>query len=153
PSWQWIMDTFRIPINIGDTNVNTGPIEGIVLPNANNIPRFVKAGPGAVSIEMLAAFVGDSGAQPAGIVGWYDNAAMLHQLFQLGSGDLGQHQEMNPTVASGVTIFDPGAADFGMYSSSPTFPGRIVYSENALNTWDSGIQKHEVFPLKDMSGN
>jgi hypothetical protein len=152
PSWQWVMDTFRIPINVGDSNPATGPIEGIVLPNANNIPRFVKAGPGAVTIEMLAAFVGDSFAEPAGIIGWYDSPAALHELFRLGSGDSGQHQEMNPTIASGATSFDPGAADFGLYSNSPTFPTRIVYSENALNTWDSGIQKHEVFPLKDISG-
>ena len=66
PSWQWILDTFRIPINVGDSNVTTAPIEGIVLPNANNIPRFVKAGPGSVTIEVIAAFVGDSGAATAG---------------------------------------------------------------------------------------
>ena len=39
-----------------------------------------------------------------------------------------------------------------MWSYSPTFPGRIVYSENALNTWDGGMQKHVVFPLKDITG-
>lgn len=152
PSWQWIHDTFRIPVDVGDPDDTTGPIEGIVLPNANNIQRFVKAGPGAVTIEMLAAFVGDSGNQPAGIVGWYRAPSTLNELFQLGSGDSGQHQEMNPIIQSGSTAFDPGISTFGLYSNSPTFPGRIVYSENALNTWDSGIQKHEVFPLKDING-
>ena len=152
PSWQWILNTFRIPITVGDSNLNTAPIEGIVLPNANNVPRFVKAGPGAVTIEVLAAFVTDSDALPAGFIGWYDSPAALHELVQLGSGDSGQHQELNPTIQSGVTSFDPGAADFGMYSSSPTFAGRIVYSENALNTWDGGKQKNMVFPLRDISG-
>jgi hypothetical protein len=39
-----------------------------------------------------------------------------------------------------------------MYSQWPTFPGRTVYSENALNTWDAGKQKHVVFPLVDSLG-
>ncbi len=153
PSWQWILDTFRIPIDVGDPNDATGPIEGVVLPNANNIPRFVKAGSGAVTIEPLAVFSGDTFAEPAGIVGWHQTPGALNELFRFGSGDSGQHQEMNPTVASGVTSFDPGAADFGMYSQWPTFPGRTVYSENALNTWAAGVQKHIVFPLKDRDGN
>jgi hypothetical protein len=52
-----------------------------------------------------------------------------------------------------MTSFDPGAADFGMYSQWPTFPGRTVYSENALNTFDlPTTQKHLVFPLRDMTG-
>jgi hypothetical protein len=76
----------------------------------------------------------------------------LNELFALGSGDSGQHQELNPTIASGSTSFDPGGASFGLWSNSPTFPGRIVYSENALNTWDGGIQKHEVFPYRDING-
>jgi glucose/arabinose dehydrogenase len=152
PSWQWIMDTFRIPIDVGDSNDGTGPIEGIVLPNANNIPRFVKAGPGAVTIESLAIFSGDTFAQPAAIVGWYTMPASLTELFRFNSGDSGQHQEMNPTIQSGVTSFDPGSVSFGMYSQWPTFPGRTVYSENALNTWDAGKQKHVVFPLVDSMG-
>ena len=75
PSWQLINDTFRIPIDIGDSNEATSPIDGIVLPNANNVPRFVKAGPGLVTIETLAVFSGDTFAQPAAIVGWYDARA------------------------------------------------------------------------------
>jgi hypothetical protein len=137
---------------VGDTNDATAPIEGVVLPNANNIPRFVKAGPGAVTVEMLAAFVGDSGAATAGTIGWYNTPSTLNELLALGSGDSGQHQELNPTIASGTDSFDPGVASFGLWSNSPTFPGRIVYSENALNTWDSGIQKHEVFPYRDING-
>ncbi len=152
PSWQWILDTFRIPIDVGDSNDATAPIEGIVLPNANNIPRFVKAGPGAVTVEVLAAFVTNSGAATAGIIGWYAAPTTLNELLQLGSGTSGQHQELNPTIQSGSTSFDPGIGTFGLYSSTPAIPGRIVYSENALNTWDSGIQKHEVFPLKDLGG-
>jgi hypothetical protein len=152
PSWQWILDTFRIPIDVGDPNDATGPIEGIMLPNANNIPRFVKAGPGAVTIEPLAIFSGDTFAQPAAIVGWYATPSSLNELHRYGSGDSGQHQEMNPTIQSGVTAFDPGGGSFGMYSQWPTFPGRTVYSENALNTFDAGKQKHIVFPLVDMTG-
>jgi hypothetical protein len=152
PSMQWILDTFRIPVDVNDPNDGTGPIEGIVLPNSNNIPRFVKAGPGAVTIESLAVFSGDTFAQPAAIVGWYTTPGSLTELFRIGSGDSGQHQEMNPVVQTGVTSFDPGATDFGLYSQWPTFPGRTVYSENALNTWDSGKQKHIVFPLRDSLG-
>jgi glucose/arabinose dehydrogenase len=152
PSLQWILDTFRIPIEVNDGNEATAPIEGIVLPNALNIPRFVKAGPGAVTFEVLAAFVGDSGSQPAGFIGWYQTPATLVELMQLGSGDSGQHQELNPTIGGGVTSFDPGDVSFGLWSSSPTFPGRVVYSEDALNTWDAGKQKHLVYPLLDIAG-
>ena len=152
PSLQWILDTFRMPVNVGDQNVATGPIEGIVLPNANNIQRFVKAGPGVVSIETLAAFSGDTFAQPAAILGWYTSTGSLTELLRYGSGDAGQHQEMNPTVQSGATQFDPGAVSFGMYSQWPVFPGRTVYSENALNTFDTTTQKHIVFPLRDSTG-
>lgn len=153
PSWQWILDTFRIPIDVGDSNDATGPIEGLTLPNANNVPRFVKAGSGPVTIESLAVFSGDTFAEPAAIVGWYETPGMLHELFRHGSGESGQHQEMNPTIASGVTSFDPGAADFGMYSQWPTFPGRTVYSENALNTFNlPTTQKHLVYPLKNFLG-
>ena len=135
-------------------NDTTGPIEGIVLPNANNIQRFVKAGPGR----------GDD--RDAGRVRRrHVRSARRHhrlvqlvrprcnELLQLGSGDSGS--------ASGDESHDskrrdqpstPALASFGMYSNSPTFPGRIVYSENALNTWDGGIQKHVVFPLKDITG-
>jgi hypothetical protein len=153
PSLQWILDTFRIPVNVGDTNVATGPIEGIVLPNSNNIARFVKAGPGVVSVETLAVFSGDTFAQPAGILGWYTSSSSLTELARYGSGDSGQHQEINPTVQSGVTDFDPGTASFGMYSQWPVYPGRTVYSENALNTFDTTTQKHIVFALRDISGN
>ena len=61
----------------------------------------------------------------------------MTELLRYGSGDSGQHQEMNPVVQTGVTAFDPGASHFGMYSQWPTFPGRTVYSENGLNTFDS----------------
>jgi hypothetical protein len=152
PSLQWILDTFRIPVNVGDSDVTTGPIEGIVLPNSNNIQRFVKAGPGVVSTETLAIFSGNTFAQPAAILGWYTSASSLTELERFGSGDSGQHQEMNPTIQSGVTDFDPGSASFGMYSQWPVFPGRTVYSENALNTFDTNTQKHIVFPLRDIAG-
>lgn len=152
PSLQWVLDTFRIPVDVGDPNDATGPIEGISLPNANNIPRFAKAGPGAVTIESLAVFSGDTFAEPAAIVGWYTTPSTLTELFRHGSGDSGQHQEMNPTIQTGVTSFDPGSASFGMYSQWPTFPGRTVYSENSLNSWDAGVQKHIVFPLRDLQG-
>jgi hypothetical protein len=153
PSWQWINDTFRIPVNVGDPNPATGPIEGLVLPNANNIQRFVKAAPGPVTIEPLAIFSGNTFAQPAAIMGWYQSSSALIELLQFGSGNAGQHQEMNSTIAVGTTSFDPGAADFGMYSQWPTFPGRTVYSENVLNTFDGAkTQKHLVFPLRDQSG-
>jgi hypothetical protein len=152
PSLQWILDTFRISLNVGDPDVTTGPIENIVLPNSNNIERFVKAGPGVVSTETLAIFSGDTFAQPAAILGWYTSSSSLTELERFGSGDSGQHQEMNPTVQSGVTDFDPGSASFGMYSQWPVFPGRTVYSENALNTFDTTTQKHIVFPLRDIAG-
>ena len=82
PSLQWILDTFRIPVNVGDANVATGPIEGIVLPNSNNVPRFVKAGPGVVSIDTLAVFSGDTFAQPAAILGWYTSSASLTEQYR-----------------------------------------------------------------------
>jgi hypothetical protein len=152
PSLQWILDTFRIPVSVGDPNAPTATIETASLPNSNNIERFVKAGPGAVIIEALAIFSGNTFAQPAAIVGWYTSPTSLNELMRYGTGSAGQHQEMNPSTQSGSNSFDPGTASFGMYSQWPLFPGRTVYSQNSLNTFDKNTQKQLVYPLREIDG-
>ena len=76
----------------------------------------------------------------------------MTELLRYGSGDSGQHQEMNPVVQTGVTAFDPGASHFGMYSQWPTFPGRY----RLLRKWPQHVRlrpaKHIVFPLRDTAG-
>ncbi len=138
PSLQWILDTYQIPLNVGDPEPNnnllptTSPLGDEVI-----VPRFQKADVGAVTVEPLAVF----GPQDAsGIVtrfGYYTsgNAASKQELFTV---DNTNYQSLNLSV-SGSLSFDPGSESFGFYSIWPFFGDREVYSEDNLNTFEGAI--------------
>jgi hypothetical protein len=152
PSLQWILDTYQIPLNVGDPEPNnnllptTSPLGDEVI-----VPRFQKADVGAVTVEPLAVF----GPQDAsGIVtrfGYYTsgNAASKQELFTV---DNTNYQSLNLSV-SGSLSFDPGSESFGFYSIWPFFGDREVYSEDNLNTFEGAIPHHvRVYPLKKADG-
>jgi N-acetylneuraminic acid mutarotase len=162
PSLQRIMNTFEIPLTIGDDNESTGvihsntttavsPLLGEELP----IQSFKKAGAGLVTIEPIAVFGPDSTTVVE--VGWYNtgNTTALNPVFSVARTPVPNYATLNPAY-TGANNFDPGSADFSFYTKWPFFTNRVVYGENALNTWEttSTNAKHRirVYPLKDANG-
>ncbi|HEV2292878.1 MAG TPA: carbohydrate-binding protein [Tepidisphaeraceae bacterium] len=157
PSLQRILDLHQIPINTGDNDPLTSVLYDASNPlNTPNdeltIPRFVKAGSGPVTMELLASFGASTGGT-AFRVGHYTpgNPTDKTQLFTISSA----HEQSVAPVANGATSFDPGAAAFGLYADAPKFGDRSVYSEDVLNTWDpdaTNRRKVRVYALKDGNG-
>ena len=115
--------------------------------------RFVKAGPGPVTIEPLAVF-GPDGSNPVVRMGWYPsgNAAGKNELFTVSNTPVSNAQTLNVPV-TGTTQFDPGSAVFGLYSVWPFFSNREIFSEDALNTFTGAIPHHvRVYPLRTSGG-
>ena len=154
PSLQWIMDTYQIPIDVGDpdptnSSMPSSPLLGDEVP----MQRFVKAGPGPVTIEPLAVF-GPDGSNPVVRMGWYPsgNAAGKNELFTVSNTPVSNAQTLNVPV-TGTTQFDPGSAVFGLYSVWPFFSNREIFSEDALNTFTGAIPHHvRVYPLRTSGG-
>ena len=48
---------------------------------------------------------------------------------------------LNPAI-TGAAAFDPGSSSFGFYSRWPYFNNRILFSEDALNTFSGAIPHH-----------
>ena len=152
PSLQRIFNTFEIPIQTGDRDITTNRIEGPDANDAIDMQMLAKAGDGPVTFEMLAAYTG--AANPGGRFGWYTpgDTGNLNELFTIPSSDV---QRINPHTI-GVTSFDPGTAPFALYSSWPTQSYDKVFSENALNTWETNESvrdKYRFYPLKNADGS
>jgi glucose/arabinose dehydrogenase len=161
PSLQRILDLHQIPINVGDPNPNdTAMPYNAASPNDEifGMERLVKAGPGPVTIEVLASF-GFTNAGTTSRVGYYSPGTQdsLHELFEISKAD---EQTVAPTPI-GTTSFDPGSAMFSLYSSYPGFNAadnfgeRVVFSEDFLNTWETNESlRHKVrfYQLKDSNG-
>jgi hypothetical protein len=159
PSLQRVLDTFGLPIDVGDATPDEYQL-GTPGPTSDEIvaPRFVKAGPGAVSIRPLALFGTDNG--PAVRVGTYTpgQADSTRMLWYVPREDA---QSVNPKVY-GQTLIDPGNAEFGLAAEFPGFTNpnggrRYVYSEDGLNSiWEpstSNLRKMRVYPFVDQFGN
>src|SRR5208282_3309254 len=54
----------------------------------------------------------------------------------------------------GATTLDPGSSAFGFYCvSNVQTPGRIIYTEDALNTFDTTTGRHfRFFPMEQPNG-
>ncbi len=158
PSLQAIINTYGIPVTVGDDNINTtvihsstptAPLLGQELP----IQSFEKAGPGVVDIQLLAVFGPNptNGTSPVTRVGWYETgiSSAQQELFSVNNGN---GQSLNPAT-TGNFFFDPLDKAFGFYSEWPFFSGRKVFSEDSLNSWDTQNQHHvRVYPLRDANG-
>lgn len=159
PSLQRVIDTFGLPIDVGDAN----PSDYLLgTPTASSqevvVQRLQKAGDGAVSIRPLALFGVNSG--PAVRLGYYTPGQIetMQELWYVPSESA---QSVNPIVY-GQTLFDPGTKDFALFTQWPGFfnvngTTRHVYSEDGLNaTWEtnaSATRKMRFYPFKDQAGN
>jgi hypothetical protein len=58
--------------------------------------------------------------------------------------------------AKGATRFDPGSVVFGLYSNWPVEQHGNVYTQDALNTWDTTVTDHRhkvrFYPFRKSSG-
>jgi uncharacterized repeat protein (TIGR01451 family) len=159
PSLQWIVDTYNIPVNVGDDNPATNPIHSAdynepLLGQELPITTFEKAGAGDVTVEVLSVFGPD--ATPVSTVGWYTagDANAKNALFSV---DQGSAQTLNPalTALDGGTglSFDPGTTEFGFYSVWTFFGDREIFSEEDLTTYAGKLPYQvRVYPLRDGAG-
>jgi hypothetical protein len=153
PSLQWILDTYEIPVNVGDPDkTNNSMPTDATLGDEIKAQLFQKAGSGDVTVEPLAVF-GPDANNPVLYFGRYapGNAGSTQELFSVSNDPKSNAQTLN--VPGGTRSFDPGTASFGLYSQWPFFQNRKVFSEDALNTFTGAIPHHvRVYPLKDKGG-
>ncbi|MCS7034412.1 MAG: choice-of-anchor D domain-containing protein, partial [Phycisphaerae bacterium] len=154
PSLQRILDLY-----FGTNTIRSGGSESVLdfplNPNSPDevlLPKLMKAGPGDVTIEILANFA--NSVSPSSRLGYYQpgNVGSLTRLMNIGQADA---QSVNVTP-QGVTSFDPGNAEFGLYGQFPAFTDRVVYSEDALNTWEGNANRRKkvrFYQLKNADGS
>jgi hypothetical protein len=141
PSLQHVMDALQIPINVGDGNPNTSLLDGPGASDEVDMPLLKKAGAGPVRISLLAAFSWEF--SPVADFGWYRAKGPVTER-PLFTAPAGNSQTINPHV-TGVTSFDPGVVTFGLYSHWPIENHSDVFTQDALNTWDtSADNQHKV---------
>ena len=152
PSLQWILDTYQIPINVGDPDPTNNSLPTTVpLGDEVLLPQFQKAGTGSVTVQPIAVFGPQSSSGIVTRFGYYtlSNPASKRQLFTVPNVS---YQSVNPSI-SGSQSFDPGTAYFGFYSSWPFFNNRTLYSEDNLNTFTGAIPHHvRVYQFKNPNG-
>lgn len=152
PSLQWILDTYEISNNVGDSDPTTNAIPSTTpLGDEVSLPQFQKAGTGQVTLEPIAVFAPKSSSGIVVKFGYYTsgNAASKKQLFTVPNPS---YQSLRPSI-SGSRTFDPGTGKFGFYSIWPFFNNRTIYSEDNLNTFTGAIPHHvRVYPLKNGDG-
>jgi hypothetical protein len=151
PSLQRILDTLQIPVSVGDTDTSTSHLDGPGASEEIPMQLLKKAGPGVVRITPLAAFSWDFA--PVADFGWFKarGPVVTRELFNIPGGNA---QTVMPTSA-GVTTFDPGSINFGLYSNWPVEQHGNVFTQDALNTWDTTTDnKHKVrfYPYRKASG-
>ncbi len=157
PSLATILQAYNIPTLVGDGPNDANALNDNVYPyppDASSqevvLQRLVKAGSGPVTIDVLASFTA-SGTHPY-TLGTYapGNSSALNELFTTPSSE-SQSVYIQP---QGATTFDPGSSTFGFYFvSNVQVTGRVGYSEDALNTWDSTTGRHfRFFPMETPGG-
>jgi hypothetical protein len=156
PSLQWILDTYQIPVKVGDTTPSEGTLNSPPATPNNELVRqlFQKAGPGVVTVTPIAIFSGP--ASPAAGVGYYTltstgGVAARNKLFDVPSAD---YQTLNPRVV-GRTTFDPGTQKFGLFSQWAAQNNRVVYQQDFRNTFITSSQRRmfRFYPLKNPDGS
>jgi hypothetical protein len=152
PSLQWILDTWEIPVNVGDPDpTNAALPTSALLGDEVSAQKFRKAGSGPVSIEPLAVFGPQSTVGNVLRFGWYSAGSKnwRQELFTVPNPSF---QSVHPAT-SGDLQFDPGGNRFGFYSMWPFFSNRQVFGEDFLNTFAGALPHHvRVYPLKAAGG-
>eukprot|EP01119_Soliformovum_irregulare_P001695 TRINITY_DN1143_c0_g1_i1.p1 TRINITY_DN1143_c0_g1~~TRINITY_DN1143_c0_g1_i1.p1 ORF type:complete len:1033 (-),score=332.80 TRINITY_DN1143_c0_g1_i1:106-3204(-) len=162
PSLQYILAANRIPVNVGDNDPSNNVIADT--PAGQNTPLlgdeikaqyFEKVNRNEdVSFEVLAVY-GPTGNDPVVTLGYYSpiGSASSAQtaVVSVSNAPTNNGQTCNPVV-DGTPSFEPHDATFGIYSIWPYFQNRVVYSEDALNTWDNGDHHLRVYQYKTESG-
>ncbi|MDB5318735.1 MAG: hypothetical protein JWN40_366 [Phycisphaerales bacterium] len=151
PSLQRILDTLQIPVNVGDATPATSHLDGPGASDELPMQLLKKAGPGVVRITPLAAFSWDF--FPVAHFGWFRarGSVVTRELLNIPGGN---SQTLMPASA-GTKTFDPGTVNFGLYSNWPVEQHGSVYTQDALNTWDTtSDNKHKVrfYPYRKPSG-
>lgn len=154
PSLQWILDTYQIPVNVGDPDPTDSLLPADLL-LGDEIPAqsLAKAAGGPVTIQPLAVFGPQSDSGTVTNFGWYASASpsTKQQVFSVGNSS---YQTVNP-VTTGSLSFDPGSTAFGLYTVWPFFANREADSDDALNTWEPTVanrHKVRIYPLKTTAG-
>lgn len=152
PSLKWILDTYQIPMNVGDPNPADSSLPATnPLGDEVRLSQFQKAGTGPVTLEPIAVFSLKSTSGIVAKFGYYTsgNPASKTQLFTVPNAS---YQSLRPSV-SGTTRFDPGTRNFGFYSIWSFFDNRTIYSEDNLNTFSGAIPHHvRVYRFKNPNG-
>ena len=153
PSLQWILDTYQIGVKTGDSDPSESTLD--MNPASSDevvAPLFVKAGPGAVTVQPIAVYSGV--ASPALTMGYYFVKTSVNlsrtTLFTVPAADV---QTVNPRAGTGS--FDPGATAFGLWSTWAAQNNRTVYSEDFRNTFiTAALQRmFKTYPLKNADGS
>lgn len=156
PSLQWILDTYQIPVVVGDSSPSEATLDlPARTPNDEVVAQmFRKAGSGNVTLTPIAIF--SNPATPGAIAGHYRTDAAGNvtrtQLFTVPSADV---QTLNPRT-QGTTSFDPGSGAFGLYTTWPAQGNRTVYTEDFRNTFISPASRQRMFrayPLRNADGS
>jgi regulation of enolase protein 1 (concanavalin A-like superfamily) len=158
PSLQRILDLYELPINVADPDDST-----VDYPQQTNVvgsdevalQLLEKAGSGSITLELLGSFgtSASNGFTDTSGFGWYSegSSSSVNDLFTIDKSDA---QTVHPSV-SGDVSFDTSDS-FGLVATFFDFGPRDVYTQDALNTWESEQderRKIRFFPLKDAAGN
>ncbi|PPK88536.1 thrombospondin type 3 repeat-containing protein [Neolewinella xylanilytica] len=154
PSLQQIVNVHRLPIDVGDRDPLTSPIDlaggtyDQLLGDEVDLSSFQRASDGPVELEVLGVFENES-VDPIVAFGWYESntPSQTIPLFTVSNSVADNGQTIQPKV-SGNQTFDPGPVAFGFYSLWPASSGRVVYGHPSLNTFDSAVKRHlRVYPV------
>ena len=157
PSLQRILDLYNLPIQTGDPDPATTdyPQQRVVAASQEvTLQTLDKAGPGPVTIELLAS-MGTANANS-----FSDTSALSYYAAATGNKtplftvSKAQAQTVNATP-NGSTSFDP-AGPFGLVATFNDFGPRDVWSEDTRNTFESDAdqrRKLRFFPLRDADGS
>ena len=149
PSLQQIFDTYGLDVAVGDRQPTTSVLDlpsgktyNDLLGDEVSIPKFQRATDGPVTVEVLAVF-GPEANDPIVAFGWYDSndKSALEELLTVRNTGAGNGQTITPEL-NGTTTFNPGAGTFGFYSRWPFFGNRVLYGDDALNTFEGAIPHH-----------
>ncbi len=169
PSVQWIFDTYGFPIQTGDADPTTSPLVDEITNRpvgdeivAQTFERADSSRP--VTAEVLATFA-VTDVEPVFEFGYYDPGSAtpaLQKLLGIPIDPALNGQRLEPAIVptapavGRVVSFEPPAGRFGFYSYWPTtrfFDERVVYSEDARNTFKNAVPHHvRPYPLKTRDG-
>ena len=156
PSLQWILDTYQIPVNVGTADATQNVMNIVPLKPNDEVPMNLmeKAGAGPVIVTPIASY--SSVAVRDLDLGYYsmngDSGISLSPQYSVPATDV---QSLTPHVI-GTSQFDPGTSIFGLYTQWPGQKNRLVYTEDARNTWMPDARlKHAVrfYPMKNADGS